>query len=336
MIELTIDLSNNPYTVYLEEHLLNHFSSYLSSLDHMVIVTDSGIPLEYIDCVKNQLNNPTVFTIPSGESSKNLTNYQAIIEEMISLNIPKTATIIALGGGVVGDLAGFIASTYMRGIDFIQIPTTLLAQIDSSVGGKVAVNSRQAKNAIGSFYQPKAVFIDPSVLQTLEERQLNSGLGEMLKYGLIADPSILTMLEAQNWTDHLISLIEHSISVKRSLVLEDEFDQGIRHILNYGHTLGHAIEQYSNYQYLHGEAVAIGMAYMAKKKAFSPRLKTLLKKFNLPIDLPYSIDELIPYIVKDKKIHKDVLHFVEVDAIGKAKIVPIALESISTYLKEVV
>lgn len=335
MTKINISLPSNPYSVYLEEHLLDNFSSYLASLDDIVIITDSGIPTTYVDIVKKQLNDPLVFTIPAGEESKNLINYQAIIEEMIAQNIPKSATIIALGGGVVGDLSGFIASTYMRGISFIQIPTTLLSQIDSSVGGKVAVNSTLAKNAIGTFYQPKAVFIDPVVLNTLDQKQLHSGLAEMIKYGIIKEPSILDTLEKDDWNNYLIELIKTSITVKRDIVLKDEFDQGIRHILNYGHTIGHAIEQHSNYQYLHGEGVAIGMAFMAKKTPFYSRLIAILERFDLPYKLPYLLEELIPYITKDKKVHDKSLHFVIVEELGQATIKPIPLEKLYDYLEEI-
>jgi len=285
--------------------------------------------------VKKQLNDPLIFTIPQGEESKSLERYQIIIEDMIALNVPKSATVIALGGGVVGDLAGFIASTYMRGVSFIQIPTTLLSQIDSSVGGKVAVNSKHAKNAIGSFYQPVAVFIDPTVLSTLENRQLHSGLGEMIKYGMINDPTILDILEDKDQLlEHLPTLISKAVTIKRNIVLKDEFDQGVRHILNYGHTIGHAIEQRSNYQYLHGESVSIGMAFMAKKKAFYPRLKTILSMYDLPIDCPYPIEELIPYILKDKKIKQNHLHLVVVTQLGEATIQPILVSQLQKYLEE--
>lgn len=335
MTKINISLPESPYTVYLENHLLDTFSSYLNTLDDIVIITDSGIPSEYVNKVKNQLTEPLIFTIPAGEESKNLANYQAIIEEMIHQNIPKSGTIIALGGGVVGDLSGFIASTYMRGISFVQIPTTLLSQIDSSVGGKVAVNSKSIKNAIGTFYQPKAVFIDPTVLDTLEQKQLHSGLAEMIKYGLIKEPSILDILEKDDWKNHLLKLIETSIIVKRDIVLKDELDQGVRHILNYGHTLGHAIEQHSSYQYLHGEGVAIGMAFMAKKTTFYPRLLKLLKRFDLPYKLPYKLDELLPYITKDKKVYHKALHLVLVEKLGHPIIKPIPIDKVNNYLEEI-
>lgn len=336
MTKINIPLPSTPYNVYLEEHLLDHFSSYLTTVDDMVIITDSGIPTAYVHTVKEQLNDPLVFTIPAGEESKSLANYQAIIEEIIAQNIPKSGTVIALGGGVVGDLSGFIASTYMRGISFIQIPTTLLSQIDSSVGGKVAVNSKLAKNAIGTFYQPKAVFIDPIVLNTLEENQLHSGLAEMIKYGLIKEPSIIDILEKDDWRSNLLELIETSIIVKRDIVLQDEFDQGMRHILNYGHTLGHAIEQHSNYQFLHGEGIAIGMACMARKTPFYQRLVAVLKQFDLPYTLPYPLKELVPYILKDKKVHDKFLHFVLVETLGQAIIKPIPIEKVQEYLEEII
>lgn len=328
-----IPLPNHPYNVHIENSLLGSFSSYLTSLDDYVVITDSGIPKDYVTTVKEQLNDALIFTIPEGEDSKNLNNYQAIIEEMLDQNVPKSATIIALGGGVVGDLAGFIASTYMRGIDFIQIPTTLLAQIDSSVGGKVAVNSKNAKNAIGAFYQPKAVFIDPLVLSTLEARQLHSGLAELIKYGVIKDSTILDTLEKEDLSKHIADLIKKAVTIKRDIVLEDEFDQGIRHILNYGHTIGHAIEQHSNYHYLHGEGVAIGMALMSKQTDFYPRLRTILEKFDLPYQSPYPIEDLLPYIIRDKKISKKYLNLVIVNTLGEAEITPVSLDKINQYLE---
>ena len=334
MTKIQLSLPNHPYTIYLDEGLLDDFSSYLSSIDDIVIITDSGIPKKYITTVQKQLNDPLIYTIVAGEDSKNIRNYQEIIETMITANIPKSATIIALGGGVVGDLAGFIASTYMRGISFIQIPTTLLAQIDSSVGGKVAVNSHSAKNAIGSFFQPDAVFIDPNVLSTLEPKQLHSGIAELVKYGVIKDPSILEILEKDDLSEQFSTLILKAVKIKRDIVLKDEFDQGIRHILNYGHTIGHAIEQHSNYQYLHGESVAIGMAFMAKKTSFYSRLISILQKYDLPFESPYNLNELIPYLLKDKKIQKTKLHFIVVEKLGEATIKPIMLTKLKQYLEE--
>lgn len=335
MTEIQVPLMTNAYTVYIENGLLDYFSSYLSSIHQNVIITDEGIPKKYVQTIINQLNNPLLFTVPEGEKSKSIEQYQSIIEDMITHNVSKSATIIALGGGVVGDLAGFIASTYMRGIAFIQIPTTLLSQIDSSVGGKVAVNSRHAKNSIGSFYQPDAVFIDPSVLKTLEKRQLHSGIAEMIKYGVISDPTILdTLKEKDTLFTQLPMLISKAVKIKRDIVLKDEFDQGIRHILNYGHTIGHAIEQRSNYAYLHGESISIGMAIMAKNKPFYSHVISLLKLYDLPTDCPYSLEELIPYIHSDKKVTKNYLNFVIVDHLGEASIKPVLLDDLSNYLEE--
>lgn len=336
MRTIKISLPNNPYIVYLESGLLDHFSSYLNSVDDIVIITDSGIPTQYLQTVKDQFVDPLVFIVPEGESSKSFLNYQNILEEMVEKNISKSSTIIALGGGVVGDLSGFIASTYMRGISFIQIPTTLLSQIDSSVGGKVAINSKSAKNAIGSFYHPDLVIIDPLVLETLEKRQLHSGLAELIKYGVIKDPTILDLLNQETWYKSLPLLIEKAISIKRDIVLEDELDQGVRHILNFGHTLGHAVEQHSAYTIYHGEAVAIGMAYMASKKPYYKKLIALLNKFDLPYTLPTTLDVLLPYITKDKKVHGKNLHFVVVNNLGSAEIVPVPIHKIELFLEELI
>ena len=333
MTEIQIPLATNPYKIYLDEGLLDHFSSYLPSVKDVVIITDAMIPKQYIKRVKSQLDDPLVFTIPSGEASKSFRHYQTILEKMIAQNVPKTATIIALGGGVVGDLSGFIASTYMRGVSFVQIPTTLLSQIDSSVGGKVAINSTSAKNAIGTFYQPTAVFIDPLVLSTLKQRQLHSGVAELIKYGIIKDPIILTTLKNQGLSEHLLSLIEKAVTIKRDLVLQDEFDRDVRHILNYGHTIGHAIEQHSGYAYLHGEGVAMGMAYMAKNTPFYERLIGLLKEYALPYALPYELETLLPYILNDKKRAHSSIDLVHVEHLGQATIVPIKMSQLKSYLE---
>ena len=334
MKKIAITLTTNPYDIYLKEGLLDTFSTYLPSKDNVVIITDTLIPKPYIATVKSQLNHPLVITIPSGETSKSFHYYQQIIEEMLRENIPKSGTLIALGGGVVGDLAGFVASTYMRGINFVQIPTTLLSQIDSSVGGKVAINSKDVKNSVGTFYQPKAVFIDPSVLTTLDQKQLSSGLAEMIKYGVISDPSILSYLEEEPLFSVLPSLIEQCIAIKKQLVLEDEFDQHKRHILNFGHTFGHAIEQHSKYQYTHGEAVAIGMSIMTGNTSFHKRLISLLKKFSLPYRSPYTFEELAPYILHDKKRQDQTLNLVVVQTLGEAQIIPVHIKEVKHYWEE--
>jgi 3-dehydroquinate synthase len=328
MKKVHVPLDDRSYDVLIEEGLLNKIDHYIDKSKQVVIVTDDGVPNKYLQIIQSKMIDSLLLTIPQGEQSKSMEMAQILINQMIENNITRHSIIVAVGGGVVGDLAGFVASIYMRGIDFIQVPTTLLSQIDSSVGGKVAVNAVKMKNAIGTFYQPKVVLIDPTTLNTLEHRQLNSGFAEMIKYGVIASKSLFYALFDKDAVSNIDELIFQCVTIKRDIVIQDEKDTGLRQILNYGHTIGHAIEQYSNYELLHGEAISIGMFMMSKGTTFHNELTELLSKYNLPHKFEYDKESLFNYILTDKKATKNKLNIIHVEELGKAFIKPIFIDEI--------
>ena len=248
------------------------------------------------------------------------------------LNADRKSLLINLGGGVIGDMGGFCASTYKRGIDFIQIPTSLLSQVDSSVGGKVGINSKTMKNAIGSFYQPKIVFVDPNTLQTLEKRHFNNGMAELIKHGLIAGKSLFEDLLKNDINDNIEDFIYRSVEIKRDIVIQDVTDKGVRQLLNFGHTLGHAIEQDSGYSLLHGESIAIGMLLMIKDLPLYNKVRELFQKYNLPVTYSYDKDKLYNYIKTDKKVSGDFLNIILLRSEGNAFIKTINLEQIKEYM----
>lgn len=281
--------------------------------------------------------------IPAGEGQKSLKRANALYDFLIKNRFERTDTIVALGGGVVGDLAGFVAATFLRGVNFIQIPTTLLAMVDSSIGGKVAVNHRFGKNLIGAFYQPKAVLIDPLVLRTLPKREFYNGMAEVIKAAVITPQrrrghrDLFSFLK--NKRNEIISrkmpvleeIIRRAITIKRDIVQKDEFDRkGIREVLNYGHTIGHAIEATSRYKYRHGEAIALGMVAANNiglkmgitNKGFAQELAELLKSYHLSNKNQFNqINPLTKLLKRDKKVKSGKVHFVIPQTIGKIRIV---------------
>jgi 3-dehydroquinate synthase len=275
--------------------------------------------------------------IPDGEEYKNLDTLKRIYDELLKHGLDRKSALIALGGGVVGDITGFAAATYMRGISYIQIPTTLLAQVDSSVGGKTGVDHKLGKNMIGAFWQPGLVLIDPVTLKTLPKRQLLAGLAEVIKYGVIYDNELFEFLEANrehifNLEDKAITyIIRRSCEIKADVVSKDERESGLRAILNYGHTIGHAIETATGYtRYLHGEAVAIGMHLEAKLSQLLKgiddgqlsRIKALIDSYGLPSEIPKDInrDDILSSMQLDKKAVAGKLKFILPESIGAVKI----------------
>ena len=332
MKKVHVSLEKNSYDVLIEKGLLSRISNYVDSSKEYVIITDTNIPKEYISTVTSQLNVLLTYALSPGESLKCAEKVNEVIEDMLSHSIPRSITIIALGGGVIGDFSGYIASIYMRGVDFIQIPTSLLSQVDSSVGGKVGINSKHMKNAIGSFYQPKIVFIDPNTLQTLTKRHFNNGMAELIKHGLIAGKGLYEDLLQKDIHSDIEDFIYRSISIKRDIVIQDVKDKGVRQLLNFGHTIGHAIEQDSGYSLLHGESIAIGMLMMIKDKALYNDVRDLFRKCNLPISYTYDKEQLYNYIKTDKKITGDTLNIILLKEEGNAYIKTISLEQIKEYM----
>lgn len=329
---IEIPIKNKEYNVYIEDGLLNQVEDFLDVERETVIITDDFIPEIYLNKITSKLQNVKVYKVPHGEHSKSMETANSLINSMISDSVTRGVLIIALGGGVVGDLVGFVASIYMRGVDFIQIPTSLLAQIDSSVGGKVAVNADNMKNAIGSFYQPKKVLIDVDALNTLEQRQFNNGVAEIIKTAYIAGKGLKDELDKGLNSTNIIDVIASCIEFKRDIVVQDVEDRGIRQILNYGHTIGHAIEQAYNYKYLHGEAIAIGMQIISAKESYIDELCDLINKYELPVQYSYDQEKVYDYIKTDKKVTGDTLNIILVKEPGKPLIKPIRVEEIKEYL----
>ncbi len=333
MKKVFVKTKHHTYTVYIQHQLIDNIVPYLPKEDNYVLISDDNIPKQYYDSISDQVTIRHSYFIKAGEQSKTIHVANDIIEKMIEDGVTKDYVLIALGGGVVGDLAGFIASVYMRGIDYIQIPTTLLAQVDSSVGGKTAVNTPKMKNAIGAFKHPTKVLIDPETLNTLETRHFNNGMAEVIKYGLIADKELYNRLNTPNILKIIDDIIATCIAIKARIVYLDEKDQGVRQLLNYGHTIGHALEQFSEYKLLHGEAVAVGMAMAAKKQKFKDSLYKLLENYNLPTTYDYDKEALLKIINTDKKAYKDNLNFIMVEEVGNGFIKTINKKDITHYLR---
>ena len=309
--------------------------------DHkkLLLISDSGVPksiIKNITAICKLKSKVLSFTIEKGEKSKSISNFNKIINFLAEKNFERGDAIIAVGGGVVGDISGYVASSYMRGIQFIQIPTTLLAQVDSSVGGKTAINISAGKNLVGAFYNPKGVIIDITSLKTLTKRELMAGLAEVIKYGLIRNKVLFNLLQQNtqkimNLNNGVIEkMIYESISTKASIVTKDEKEKGIRAILNFGHTIGHAIEAHGKYRkILHGEAVAKGML-AASKISLSEnmitdtefnKIRDLLRSYKFDLSLEhYKYSDLKPFIFRDKKIQKGKLNLILLTGISNAVI----------------
>jgi len=319
-MKITVKSSRFDYNVFIKKDLLDNIEDYIDVEKSYVIISDDNIPEKIIKKVSSKIKNSLIIKFPEGEKSKSFEEYFRIINLLIDKSITKETTIIALGGGVTGDLAGFISSTLYRGVPYIQIPTTLLAQIDSSIGGKVAINVGNIKNSVGQIYPPKLVLIDPATLETLPERHFNNGMAEMIKYGMIHSRELFNYIKNKDVHNNLEKLIYDSIMIKKAYVEEDEYDNQKRHILNFGHTYGHAYESYYNYdKYLHGEAVALGMMKVVNKD-IAEELSLILQKFSLPIKDSATKEELIDYIKRDKKAKTEGIDFVLLENIGNAYI----------------
>jgi 3-dehydroquinate synthase len=342
---LNVNLGNRTYPIFIEvDSFSNAAKEILRHCDGKtyIIITDENVAVHYFKKLKNSLEQNGAkchsYKITPGEESKSLTTVEQIYTWMLANRFHRDDVIVALGGGVIGDLAGFIAATYLRGIRWVQIPTTLTAQVDSSVGGKVGVNHPLAKNSIGAFYQPQMVWIDPSTLKTLLQREIYNGLAEVIKYGLILDQDLFDFLEI-NFNnillledfELLIHIIRTCCRLKSMVVEKDERETGYRRILNFGHTIGHALENITEYQYFrHGEAVAWGMlaaAAMSEKKLGLPdnnqfiRIQNMITRLEKPALPSYIFSEqMMQAIQADKKMTTEGLKFVLLESIGKCRV----------------
>jgi len=339
MISLKVNLGERSYPICIGENLLQQselLTQHIPGNSALIVSNETVAPL-YMDSVEKSLNSIRYKTLvlPDGEEHKNINVLNTIYDALLKNKLDRNTTLIALGGGVIGDITGFAAASYQRGVHLIQIPTTLLSQVDSSVGGKTAVNHPLGKNMIGAFYQPRAVIADTSTLNTLEDRQLSSGIAEVIKYGLIRDTDFLQWLEdnidklLNRDADALAYAIERSCQNKAEVVAADERESGQRALLNLGHTFGHAIETGMGYgAWLHGEAVASGMVMAARlsnklgwiTEADVDRVINLIERANLPVKAPQEMteDNFIELMSLDKKVSDGVLKLVLYKSIGKA------------------
>ncbi|MDP6339004.1 MAG: 3-dehydroquinate synthase [Candidatus Marinimicrobia bacterium] len=337
MKSIQVNLGNRSYPIHVQSGLMQQSASILSDYNHgqkWVIISQFNLMelfgFDLLNLLKEADFDADFVTLPVGESAKNITEFSRVVGQMVELNCDRSATIIALGGGVVGDVAGFVASSFMRGIEYYQIPTTLLAMVDSSIGGKTGINIVEGKNLVGAIYQPQGVLIDPDILDSLPREEVIAGLGEVIKYGAIWDRNFLN--EIASWVENLDTFpyedaITKSCEIKAEVVSKDEREGDLRRILNFGHTIGHALESHLGYGRIrHGEAVALGMkcaGFISQKlgllsKEEQSTLVETINRLPLPELRHINGNHLMPFIKTDKKSEKGGLNFVVLDGLGNA------------------
>ena len=342
MQELHVDLGNISYDIKIAKGLRHTIGTEIKNIFNgrkIALITDENVDKYYGSetekSLKNQGFDVRKIVLQAGEKTKSFNSLMTLYNEFIDFNLTRSDLIITMGGGVIGDLGGFAAATYLRGIKFVQFPTSLLAQVDSSVGGKVAVDLEKGKNLVGAFYHPSLVIIDSEMLDTLPDRVFNDGMGEVIKYGLIGDKELFDKHYNAGGRNDVMKIIDDVIhtccDIKRIVVEKDEKDTGLRMILNFGHTIGHAIEKYFNFEkYTHGEAISIGMYEITKiseekgltEKGTADRIINILVKYDLPYDVKIdNKEEIIDTISLDKKNLNNVLNLIVLDKIGSCRII---------------
>ena len=356
MPTVEVDLGDRSYTISIEAGALARLGEVVATArpTAVLLVSNPVVAGHYGEAALNSLQNAglrsELMCLPAGERFKTLNSVKKIYDALLQSHIDRKGAVVALGGGVIGDMAGFAAASYLRGVDFYQVPTTLLAQVDASVGGKVGVDLPQGKNLVGAFHQPKAVVVDTSTLRTLPARELRSGLAEVVKHGIIYDQDFLIFLN-QNAARllsrseaEMVRAVRRSVEIKRDIVVNDERESGIRAILNYGHTIGHAIEVLSGYgRYRHGEAVAIGMvteAILAELEGIAPKgtagiVAESLIQMRLPADIDASLptERVIRAIELDKKTLGGVLRLALPVEVGKCSVAEVSREALTAAIE---
>ncbi len=332
MSVLHMELGERGYDITVERGALARVGELLRLERRVLILTDDGVPAAYAEAVAKCCGQPTVVTLPMGEQNKCIETYTDILRRMISEGFDRGDCVVAVGGGVMGDLGGFVAATYMRGIDFYNIPTTLLSQIDSSIGGKVAVDLDGYKNIVGAFYQPKAVVIDPNVLQTLDARQFRCGMAEAIKIFATFDAEMFRRVEREGKNINVDQVILRALELKKMVVEQDERESGLRRVLNFGHTTGHAIERLGGL--LHGECVALGMLCMSAPQV-RERIAAVLCEFGLATAWQGSAEALRESVLHDKKAGGNAVTAIIVDEIGTYRQVKLTAEQIVKQSGEV-
>jgi 3-dehydroquinate synthase len=353
MEKIRVDLGKDSYDIEIGRGLFAGVGKkirQLSKADKVAIITDAVVDQLYGAKLENLLSAEGFavrrFAFPAGEDHKNLAVYEKMLRACADFAMTRKDLIVVLGGGVPGDLGGFVAASYLRGISFIQIPTTILAQIDSSVGGKVAVDLPEGKNLVGAFYQPKGVFIDPDLLATLPKRYVHDGLAEVIKCAAFGNAELFQTMEKFDSDEevlrHIPEIIGACIRIKVRVVEEDVRDTGARMVLNFGHTIGHAVERFYHYEkYTHGEGVAIGMVRLTRRTeklgltepGTADRIEKLLRQYGIPTDDAISTEDVLAGITMDKKKRGNQITLVIVPQIGKSLLLPVAIDDLRQYVE---
>lgn len=313
---IRVDLGNDSYDITVQRGAIARAGEIFDLGRRALIVTDDGVPREYAASVAAQCKRPHIVTVKRGEGSKSPETYVGLLKKMVELGFERSDCVIAVGGGVVGDLSGFVAASFMRGVDFYNVPTTLLSQVDSSIGGKTAINLGGIKNIVGAFWQPKAVLIDPDVLKTLPRRQISNGLAESIKMAATCDAELFELIDGGNVDENIEEIIVGSLYIKRRVVEADTREAGLRRVLNFGHTIGHGIETERRGELYHGECVALGMIPMSSDAA-GKRIAAVLEKNGLPTVFDGDMNAVIAAVAHDKKSSGGVINTIYVDEIGK-------------------
>lgn len=327
MQKLKVSYSNQTVDVFIENHLIDHIQDYLNQEEHYFIITDQIVASKYLDSIIKQIAHYDLFILSSGELSKNFDDVKKIITHLMAANIQKKDYLLALGGGVVGDITAFVASIYKRGVKFIAIPTTLTSQVDSCLGGKCGVdftfNNDTYKNQIGTFYHPEKILVDPFLLTSLPKTEFASGMSEVIKYGLCFSSTLLNKIKNDAPIEEVIF---DCLQIKAKITEQDEFDQNKRLALNYGHTIGHALESLSQFSINHGQAVALGLYYETKQPSIREVLRTIYQKFSINLAFSFHIKDIIKFIEKDKKRNHAMITVPILKEIGVVAVETIAFE----------
>ena len=336
--KLTMNLGPRSYDITLRRGALQNLYQLADLNRRVAVVTDSGVPPVYARQVADQCREAVIITVPQGEGSKCLRTLESVLQQMLAFGMGRGDLVVAVGGGVVGDLAGFAAAVYMRGIDFINCPTTTLSMIDSSIGGKTAVDLGDTKNIVGAFWQPKLVVVDADTLATLPRRHYINGLAEAIKAGLLADPELFGIFENGDVDKDIDTIIYRSLKFKKSIVEQDETEHGARRALNFGHTIGHGIEAVKGIKgrrttgLFHGECVALGMLPMIESNALRKRTRAVYRRLGLPTRAGFDKEKVYAEMVHDKKAQGGQITIIKVPGLGCWRAETVPMESLRTLL----
>lgn len=331
---LHLDLGERGYDITVERGALMRVGEIFSLERKVLVVTDSGVPAAYAETVAAACKKAVIATVDEGEDSKSFRAFEGLCRLLLDEGFTRSDCVVAVGGGVVGDLAGFVAASYMRGIDFYNIPTTLLSQVDSSIGGKVAINLDSVKNIVGAFKQPRGVLVDPDVLATLPPRQISAGLAEAIKMSLTSDARGFSLFEADDAAGRLDEIIINALKIKKSVVEADECEGGLRKVLNFGHTVGHGIESAAGLGgLLHGECVALGMLPMCSEQVRA-RLIPVLERFSLPTRIEADTESVLDAMGHDKKLDGESITAVYVSEVGSFEFKKMPIEDLKVQIRE--